>query len=230
MQIQINGTDKFYEPEEITAEILKQRKISAENFLFHKVANAIITVPAYFNDAQRQATKDAAIIAGLHTLRLVSEPTAAGIAYNLGKMMPFERVKRIRKYPNDENILGSGRAVQESTRHCKENDEYCFLVFNIEEQNCEVTLMEAYHGVFELLSNASNHFGGHDFDHDLFAYAINLFRANTMLEISEDFDAIKRLKLEVKTAEETLLTSPSARIEIQSRDGISGYFTTITRD
>ena len=75
--------DKKYSPQEISAMILQKRKADAENYLGEKVTEAVITVPAYFNDAQRQATKDAGKIAGLDVKRIINEPTAAALAYGL---------------------------------------------------------------------------------------------------------------------------------------------------
>ena len=85
IQVEIKGQKKLYSPEEISAMILTKMKTIAENFLGTKVKNAVITVPAYFNDSQRQSTKDAGTIAGLNVLRIINEPTAAAIAYGLDK-------------------------------------------------------------------------------------------------------------------------------------------------
>merc|ERR1719171_1149153 len=79
------GTEQLMAPEEISAMVLGKMKETAENFLGKSVGHAVITVPAYFNDAQRQATKDAGTIAGLNVLRIINEPTAAAIAYGLDK-------------------------------------------------------------------------------------------------------------------------------------------------
>ena len=85
IQVETKGQKKLYSPEEISAMILTKMKTVAENFLGTKVKNAVITVPAYFNDSQRQSTKDAGTIAGLNVLRIINEPTAAAIAYGLDK-------------------------------------------------------------------------------------------------------------------------------------------------
>ena len=85
IQVETKGQKKIYSPEEISAMILTKMKTVAESFLGTKVKNAVITVPAYFNDSQRQSTKDAGTIAGLNVLRIINEPTAAAIAYGLDK-------------------------------------------------------------------------------------------------------------------------------------------------
>ncbi|XP_078073365.1 heat shock 70 kDa protein 1A [Mustelus asterias] len=85
VKVEYKGDDKIFSPEEISSMVLAKMKETAESYLGHTVTNAVITVPAYFNDSQRQATKDAGVIAGLNVLRVINEPTAAAIAYGLDK-------------------------------------------------------------------------------------------------------------------------------------------------
>jgi len=91
IRVEFKGESKEFTPEEISSMVLIKMKETAEAFLGSKVQNAVITVPAYFNDSQRQATKDAGMIAGLNVLRIINEPTAAAIAYGLDKKAVGER-------------------------------------------------------------------------------------------------------------------------------------------
>lgn len=83
IQVEYKGENKLFFPEEISSMVLTKMKETAEAYLGKTVTNAVVTVPAYFNDSQRQATKDAGVIAGLNVLRIINEPTAAAIAYGL---------------------------------------------------------------------------------------------------------------------------------------------------
>lgn len=85
IQVKVKGENKMMSPEEVSSMVLTKMKETAENYLGKEVKHAVVTVPAYFNDAQRQSTKDAGVIAGLNVLRIINEPTAAAIAYGLDK-------------------------------------------------------------------------------------------------------------------------------------------------
>jgi heat shock 70kDa protein 1/2/6/8 len=91
IQVEFKGEDKTFSPEEISSMVLIKMRETAEAYLGGTVQNAVVTVPAYFNDSQRQATKDAGLIAGLNVLRIINEPTAAAIAYGLDKKTTGER-------------------------------------------------------------------------------------------------------------------------------------------
>jgi heat shock protein 1/8 len=91
IQVEFKGEEKTFTPEEISSMVLTKMRETAESYLGGTVNNAVVTVPAYFNDSQRQATKDAGLIAGLNVLRIINEPTAAAIAYGLDKKIEGER-------------------------------------------------------------------------------------------------------------------------------------------
>lgn len=91
IQVEYKGEIKKFAPEEISSMVLSKMKEIAETYLGGKVVDAVITVPAYFNDSQRQATKDAGAIAGLNVLRIINEPTAAALAYGLDKNLQGEK-------------------------------------------------------------------------------------------------------------------------------------------
>ena len=92
IQVQFKGKTETYHPEQISSMVLGKMKNIAEDYLGMTVKDAVVTVPAYFNDSQRQATKDAGAIAGLNVLRIINEPTAAAIAYGLDKNVKEERL------------------------------------------------------------------------------------------------------------------------------------------
>jgi len=91
VKVQYKSESKTFYPEEISSMVLTKMKETAESYLGGKVTDAVVTVPAYFNDSQRQATKDAGVIAGLNVMRIINEPTAAAIAYGLDKKVGTER-------------------------------------------------------------------------------------------------------------------------------------------
>ncbi|MBK4775616.1 molecular chaperone DnaK [Candidatus Pantoea edessiphila] len=152
-------------PPQISAEVLKKMKKTAENFLGESVNEAVITVPAYFNDAQRQATKDAGRIAGLEVKRIINEPTAAALAYGLDKA---KGNKTIAVYD-----LGGGT--------------FDISVIEIDEVDGEKT--------FEVLAtNGDTHLGGEDFDSRLINYLVSEFKKDQGIDLHKDPLAMQRLK------------------------------------
>ena len=161
--VEVKG--KKMAPPQISAEVLKKMKKTAEDFLGEPVTEAVITVPAYFTDAQRQATKDAGRIAGLEVKRIINEPTAAAFAYGVNK------VKGERKVAVYD--LGGGT--------------FDISIIEIDEVDGETT--------FEVLStNGNTHLGGEDFDNRLINYLVDEFKREQGMDLRNDMLALQRLK------------------------------------
>lgn len=173
-------------PPQISAEVLKKMKKTAEDFLGEPVTAAVITVPAYFNDAQRQATKDAGRIAGLEVKRIINEPTAAALAYGLDK---GEGNRTIAVYD-----LGGGT--------------FDISIIEIDEVEGEKT--------FEVLAtNGDTHLGGEDFDSRLINYLVAEFKKEQGIDLHNDPLAMQRLKeaaekakIELSSAQQTDVSLP----------------------
>ncbi|MBW6494974.1 MAG: Hsp70 family protein, partial [Burkholderiaceae bacterium] len=162
----IEVRDKKLAPPQISAEILRKMKKTAEDYLGEEVTEAVITVPAYFNDSQRQATKDAGKIAGLEVKRIINEPTAAALAFGLDKESSKDR--KIVVYD-----LGGGT----------------FDVSIIEIANVDGEKQ------FEVLStNGDTFLGGEDFDQRIIDYVIGEFKKDQGVDLSKDVLALQRLK------------------------------------
>jgi molecular chaperone DnaK len=182
--VEINGKKKS--PQEISAKIIEKMKKTAEEYLGEKVTEAVITVPAYFNDSQRQATKDAGKIAGLNVKRIINEPTAAALAYGVDKL---EGDKTIAVYD-----LGGGT----------------FDVSIIEMSEIDG---ERH---FEVLStNGDTFLGGEDFDQRIITYLIEEFKKSEGVDLKNDPIALQRLKeaaekakIELSSSEQTELNIP----------------------
>ncbi|OOF08115.1 molecular chaperone DnaK [Salinivibrio sp. PR5] len=171
---------------QVSAEVLKKMKKTAEDFLGEEVTGAVITVPAYFNDSQRQATKDAGRIAGLEVKRIINEPTAAALAYGLDKK------------GGDRTIavydLGGGT--------------FDISIIEIDEVDGEQT--------FEVLAtNGDTHLGGEDFDNRLITYLVDEFKKEQGIDLRQDPLAMQRLKeaaekakIELSSAQQTDVNLP----------------------
>ena len=162
----VRANDRELAPPQISAEVLRKMKKTAEDYLGHEVTRAVITVPAYFNDSQRQATKDAGAIAGLEVLRIINEPTAAALAYGVDKNEKTDR--KIAVYD-----LGGGT----------------FDISIIDIANVDGDKQ------FEVLStNGDTFLGGEDFDQRLMDYLITEFKKESGVDLSKDVMALQRLK------------------------------------
>ena len=186
--VKIGVGDEEYTPQEISAKVLRKLKESAESYLGHKVNKAVITVPAYFNDAQRQATKDAGQIAGLEVARIINEPTAAALAYGLDKS-------------KDEKIivfdLGGGTFDVSVLEVADSGDE------------------ETESRVFQVISTSGDtHLGGDDFDEALIHYVADEFKKENAIDLRNDPMALQRLQEACEKAKKELSTLPETDINL----------------
>jgi len=173
-------------PPQISAEVLRKMKKTAEDYLGHSVTQAVITVPAYFNDSQRQATKDAGKIAGLEVLRIINEPTAAALAYGVDKADKKDR--KIAVYD-----LGGGTF-----------DVSIIEIANIDgDKQIEV-----------LSTNGDTFLGGEDFDQAIMDYLVAEFKKDNAVDLKNDMLALQRLKEAAEKAKIELSSSASTDINL----------------
>src|SRR5438874_899782 len=173
-------------PQEVSAEILRKMKKTAEDYLGEEVKEAVITVPAYFNDSQRQATKDAGRSAGLDVKRIINEPTAAALAFGLDKQL--KKDSKIAVYD-----LGGGT----------------FDISIIEIADVEGEKQ------FEVLStNGDTFLGGEDFDQRLIDYVVTEFKKEAGVDLSKDVLALQRLKDSAEKAKIELSSSQQTEINL----------------
>ncbi|MFN6262788.1 MAG: Hsp70 family protein, partial [Chromatiaceae bacterium] len=170
---------------QISAEVLKKMKKTAEDYLGEPVTEAVITVPAYFNDAQRQATKDAGRIAGLEVKRIINEPTAAALAYGMDKK---KGDTKIAVYD-----LGGGT--------------FDISIIEIDDVDGEQT--------FEVLStNGDTHLGGEDFDSRLINYLVDEFKKEQGIDLRNDPLAMQRLKESAEKAKIELSSASQTEVNL----------------
>jgi molecular chaperone DnaK len=172
-------------PQQVSAEILRKMKKTAEDYLGEPVTEAVITVPAYFNDSQRQATKDAGRIAGLEVKRIINEPTAAALAFGLDKR---EGDRKIAVYD-----LGGG-------------------TFDI--SIIEIAAVEGEHQFEVLSTNGDTFLGGEDFDQRLIEYIVTEFKKDAGVDLSKDVLALQRLKESAEKAKIELSSSQATDINL----------------
>ena len=178
--------NKELAPPQISAEVLRKMKKTAEDYLGHEVTQAVITVPAYFNDSQRQATKDAGQIAGLEVLRIINEPTAAALAYGVDKDDKADR--KVAVYD-----LGGGTF-----------DVSIIEIANVEgEKQIEV-----------LSTNGDTFLGGEDFDQRIMDYLVEEFKKESGVDLSKDMLALQRLKDSAEKAKIELSSSAQTDINL----------------
>ncbi|MEG1062345.1 molecular chaperone DnaK [Comamonas sp.] len=178
--------DQKLAPPQISAEVLRKMKKTAEDFLGEPVTEAVITVPAYFNDAQRQATKDAGRIAGLEVKRIINEPTAAALAFGLDKHDKADR--KVAVYD-----LGGGT--------------FDVSIIEIADVDGEKQ--------FEVLStNGDTFLGGEDFDQRIIGYIIDEFKKDQAVDLSKDVLALQRLKEAAEKAKIELSNSAQTDINL----------------
>ena len=173
-------------PPQISAEVLRKMKKTAEDYLGHEVTQAVITVPAYFNDSQRQATKDAGKIAGLEVLRIINEPTAAALAYGVDKADKIDR--KIAVYD-----LGGG-------------------TFDV--SIIEIANVEGDKQIEVLSTNGDTFLGGEDFDQRIMDFLIDEFKRDNGIDLSKDVLALQRLKEAAEKAKIELSSSTQTDINL----------------
>jgi len=185
--VKVGIGDQQYTPQEISAKVLRKLKEAAESYLGHRVSKAVITVPAYFNDAQRQATKDAGQIAGLEVARIINEPTAAALAYGLDKNKDHKIVVF---------DLGGG-------------------TFDVSVMEVALSGDDTSSKVFEVISTSGDtHLGGDDFDQSLVNYVAAQFQKDNGIDLRKEPMSLQRLQEACEKAKKELSSVPQTDLNL----------------
>ncbi|GAB3256286.1 Hsp70 family protein [Arthrobacter pigmenti] len=179
--------DKTYTAQEISARVLQKLKTDAESYLGEDVTDAVITVPAYFNDAERQSTKEAGEIAGLNVLRIVNEPTAAALAYGLDKGKEDEQILVF--------DLGGGTFDVSLLEVGKDEDDFSTIQVKA--------------------TSGDNRLGGDDWDQRVVDYLLEQTKSKTGVDLSKDKIALQRLREAAEQAKKELSSATSTNISLQ---------------
>ena len=182
----VEAKDQKLAPPQISAEVLRKMKKTAEDYLGSEVTQAVITVPAYFNDSQRQATKDAGRIAGLEVLRIINEPTAAALAYGVDK--EDKRDRKIAVYD-----LGGG-------------------TFDV--SIIEIANVDGDKQIEVLSTNGDTFLGGEDFDQRIMDYLVDEFKKDSGIDLKKDMLALQRLKESAEKAKIELSSSAQTDVNL----------------
>ena len=204
IRVQYKHESKTFKAEEISSMILVKMKETAEAFLGKAVKSAVVTVPAYFNDSQRQATKDAGVIAGLNVLRVINEPTAAAIAYGLDK--------------------------KKSSSQARSPGASTVLIFDLGGGTFDVSILSIEEGVFEVKATSGNtHLGGEDFDQRLVNHFVLEFKRKYKKDLTDNQRALRRLRSACERAKRSLSSTAQASIEIDSLHEGMDFYTSVSR-
>ena len=229
-----NGLKK-YSPEEISAKVLAKLKQSAESFLQTKIKKVVVTVPAYFTERQKQATKNAGEIAGLEVIKIINEPTAASLAYGFGKCQNKNGGGKLLGRNIDIEDLSSktyrSNFYSEKNKD-KDKESQNILVFDLGGGTLDVTLLELEEGDITVKSHSGKmHLGGEDFDNILVQYCIEQFKYKTSIDLNkEEFLKQKlRLKEHCEKAKRELSFKNEAEIEVESISKGKDLYLKITR-
>ncbi|XP_075669116.1 heat shock cognate 70 kDa protein-like [Castanea sativa] len=197
--VDYKGEEKHFSAEEISSMVLRMMREIAEAYLGTTVKNAVVTVPAYFNDSQRKATRDAGRIAGLNVLRIINEPTAAAIAYGLDRMVSSIGKRNVLIFD-----LGGGTTD--------------VSLITIEKGVFEVKAVAG-----------DTHLGGEDFDNRMVKHFVNIFERQHKVDISVNSKALRRLRTACEKAKIILSSAMETTIEVDYLHNGIDFSSTITR-